>query len=86
MVGAAVSWKEDLETPLPRKVLFATREQMLAFAERGRCAMNPEDRQACEHGLSIGRGRIWLNLTAEQYATLLSLAAPAGKVIVFSPR
>ncbi len=43
---------------------------MLAFAERGGCVMNLEDRQAFEHGLEIGRGGIWLCLTEEQYAAL----------------
>ena len=62
--------EEDLKTPLPRKVLFATPEKMLAFAERGGCVMNLEDRQEFEHGLSIGRGGIWLSLTAEQYKAL----------------
>ena len=44
--------EEDLKTTLPRRVSFATPEQMLAFAERGGAAMNLEDRQVFEHGLS----------------------------------
>jgi hypothetical protein len=60
----------DLKTPLPRKVVFTTPEQMLAFAERGGCVMDLEDRQAFEHGIEIGRGGLWLSLTAEQYAAL----------------
>jgi hypothetical protein len=62
--------EEDLKTTLPRKVRFETPEQMVAFAERGGAVLNLEDRQAFEHGLSIGRGGIWLNLNMEQYATL----------------
>ncbi|AXC09645.1 hypothetical protein ACPOL_0260 [Acidisarcina polymorpha] len=62
--------EEDLKTPLPRKVCFATPEELLAFAERGGAVMKLEDRQAFERGLSIGRGVIWLNLSAEQYAKL----------------
>jgi hypothetical protein len=62
--------EEDLKTPLPRKVMFATPEKMLAFAERGGAVMNLEDRQAFEHGIEIGRGGIWLSLTAEQRARL----------------
>ena len=44
--------EEDLKTTLPRKVSFATPEQVLAFAERGGAVMNLEDCQAFEHGLS----------------------------------
>ena len=62
--------EEDLKTTLPRKVSFAAPEQMLAFAERGGAVMNLEDCQAFEHGLSIGRGGIWLNLMTDQYAAL----------------
>jgi hypothetical protein len=29
-----------------------------------------EDRQALEHGLTIGRGGVWLTLTEEQYGKL----------------
>ncbi len=70
--------EEDLKTTLPRKVVFATPEKMLAFAERGGCVMNLEDRQAFEHGLSIGRGEVWLNLTAAQYAALKMCRAKRG--------
>ena len=38
--------EEDLKTSLPRKVIFATSEKMLAFAQRGGAVMNLEDRQA----------------------------------------
>jgi len=43
---------------------------MLEFAQRGGCVLSSEDRQAFEHGLSIGRGDLWLNLTPAQYAKL----------------
>jgi len=62
--------EEDLKTPLHRRVRFISPEIMLAFAERGGAAMNLEDRQAFEHGLSIGRGGIWLNLNGPQYEAL----------------
>ena len=44
--------------------------KLFQLAERGGCTMNPEGRQALEHGIEIGRGGIWLNLTADQYAQL----------------
>ena len=62
--------EEDLKTPLPRKVTFSDPQKMLEFVQRGGCILNLEDRQAFEHGLSIGRGGLWLNLTAEQYTAL----------------
>jgi len=62
--------EEDLKTPLPRKVSFSAPRRMLEFAERGGCVLRLEDRQAFEHGLSIGRGGLLLNLTTEQYAAL----------------
>ncbi len=62
--------EEDLKTMLPRKVTFSDPQKMLEFARRGGCVLNLEDRQAFEHGLSIGPGGLWLNLTAEQYAAL----------------
>ena len=62
--------EEDLKTPLPRKVSFSDPATMLEFAKRGGCILDLETRQAIEHGMEIGRGGIWLELTAEQYAKL----------------
>jgi hypothetical protein len=35
-----------------------------------RYRLNLEGRQAIQHGIDIGRGGIWLELTEEQYAKL----------------
>jgi len=43
---------------------------MLEFAKRGRCFLDLETRQAIEHGMKIGRGGMWLELTPEQSAKL----------------
>lgn len=63
--------EEDLKTPLPKKLTFADAEKLFELAERGGCPMDDlEGRQAMEHGIEIGRGGMWLNLTPEQYAKL----------------
>ena len=62
--------EEDLKTPLPRKLNFRDVGKLFEIAERGGCPMDLEDRQAIEHGIEIGRGGIWLGLTAEQYSKL----------------
>jgi hypothetical protein len=62
--------EEDLKTPLPRRASLSTPAKLLEFAERGGCILSLEDRQAFEHGLSIGRVGLWLNLTRDQYAAL----------------
>jgi hypothetical protein len=70
-----VGWRcqfleEDLKTPLPRELTFRGPAKLFELAVRGGCLMNLEDRQAIEHGIEIGRGSIWLRLTAEQYSKL----------------
>ena len=61
---------EDLRTPLPLKLTFANPNKILEMHERWVTNRLLEDRQAIEHGIEIGRGGVWLNLTAEQYAKL----------------
>ncbi len=62
--------EENLKTPLPRKLVFHDAGKLFEIAERGGSTMDLEGRQALEHGIEIGRGGVWLNLTTEQYAKL----------------
>jgi hypothetical protein len=62
--------EEDLKTSLPKKLTFQSHAKIFELAERGGCALNLEARQAIEHGIEIGRGGIWLQLTEEQYQKL----------------
>lgn len=64
--------EEDLKTPLPRKVTVAGPEKVREMAERGGCNLNLESRQALDHGIEIGRGGVWLELSDEQYQKLLT--------------
>lgn len=65
--------EQDLQTPLPRKLHFRSEEKVRELAERGGCSMNLESRQALDHGIEIGRGGVWLELTEEQYRKLKGL-------------
>lgn len=40
------------------------------MALRGGAGKVLADRQAIEHGITLGRGSAWLNLTTEQYGKL----------------
>jgi hypothetical protein len=62
--------EEDLKTSLPRKVTLDNPAKLIEMAERGGTRLNLEERQALDHGIETGRGGIWLELTAEQYASL----------------
>jgi hypothetical protein len=48
----------------------AIRGEIKELAKRGGASMILEDKQAIDHGIEIGRGSVWLNLTPEQYAKL----------------
>ena len=60
----------DLKTPLPRKLTFATEDKVRELAERGGALQSLENRHALNHGISNGRGGVWLSLSDEQYASL----------------
>jgi hypothetical protein len=60
--------EEDLKTPLPRT--FATSDKILQLAEHAGALHNLECRQAIEHGVSVGRGGVFLMLANEQYGKL----------------
>jgi hypothetical protein len=62
--------EEDLKTPLPKKLAFLSQDMIFTLAKRGGAALGLEAEQAIRHGINIGRGGVWLNLTEEQYARL----------------
>lgn len=70
--GWQVSFLEsDLKTSLRRRLTFANEQKIVELAERGNADLNLESRAAIQHGIGIGRGGFYLNLTDEQYAALL---------------
>ena len=62
--------EQDLKTPLPRKLHFASPGSVVELVERGGGLSNLESRQALDQAIEIGRGGVFLNLTEEQYAKL----------------
>lgn len=62
--------EEDLKTPIPRKLVLPDSAKLMELAERGGYVLNLENRQAIEHAIANGRGSLWLELTADQYAKL----------------
>jgi hypothetical protein len=60
----------DLKTPLPRKLHFASPDKVVELVERGGGLSSLESRQALDQAIEIGRGGVFLSLTAEQYAKL----------------
>jgi hypothetical protein len=62
--------EEDLKTSLPRKVILCSQEKVREMARRGGAAMSLDVLQALDHGIEIGRGGIWLELSDEQYQKL----------------
>ncbi len=63
--------EQDLKTTLPRRITLASHEKVREMARRGGAAMSLDVLQALDHGIEIGRGGIWLELTDEQYQALL---------------
>jgi hypothetical protein len=62
--------EEDLKTPLPRRVIVKSVDKVREMARKGGASMNLESHQALEHGIEMGRGGVWLELTEEQYGRL----------------
>ena len=62
--------EQDLKTPLPRTLHFASPDKVVELVERGGGLSNLESRQALNQAIEIGRGGVFLSLTAEQYARL----------------
>ena len=62
--------EQDLKTPLPRKLHFASPDKVVELVERGGGLSNLESRQALDRVIEIGRGGVFLSLTAEQHFKL----------------
>lgn len=60
----------DLQTSLRKHLTFASERKIVELAERGNADLNLEGRAAIQHGIAIGRGGFYLNLTPEQYSRL----------------
>jgi hypothetical protein len=60
----------DLQTPLPRRLHFASSNKVVELVERAGGFIDQEARLMLEQGISMGRGGVFLNLTEEQYAKL----------------
>ena len=60
----------DACTPLPRHLTFAIAEKIFDTARAGGADFTSEGRCMIEHGISIGRGSVWLHLTEAQYQKL----------------
>jgi len=58
--------ESDAKTSLPKKLNFTDSTKIIELAKRGTAFLNLEHRQGVEHGISMGRGGVWLNLTLEQ--------------------
>lgn len=62
--------EEDLKTPLRRRLHFRDPEKIRTIVDKVGNFANLQDREALDHGLSIGRGGVWLQLTEDQYKRL----------------
>jgi len=60
----------DLKTPLPRKLHFISAAKVIELVELGGGITDQESRQMLDQAIVTGRGGVFLNLTAEQYAKL----------------
>lgn len=63
--------EDDRKTPLPLKLLLADDEKIFEVAKRGGFTLNIAGRREIEEALRKREGGVWLELTAEQYQTLL---------------
>ena len=65
--------KADLKTPLPRRLHFTSPDKIIELVQRGGGFTDQDSRIAINQGIEMGRGGVFLNLTAEQYAKLGSI-------------
>lgn len=57
----------DCRTSVGRCLTFSDPDKIIDLAQRGGATLDLATRQGIEHGISIGRGGVWLFLTPEQY-------------------
>jgi hypothetical protein len=62
--------ESDLKTPLRRKLTFQCPEKVEELIRRGGGMPDLAAKQAVAHGVDMGRGGVYLNLTEEQYRAL----------------
>ena len=60
----------DLKTALPRKLHFTSAGKVIDRVERGGALRDQESRLMLNQAIATGRGAVFLNLMAEQYAKL----------------
>ena len=60
----------DLQTPLPKRLHFASSDKVVELIERGGGFTDQETRLMVNQGIETGRGGLFLQLTEEQYAAL----------------
>lgn len=60
----------DLQTALPRKLVFKSPGKIIELVERGGGFKDQESRLMLEQGIAMGRGGVFLSLTDQQYAKL----------------
>ena len=71
--GWSVTFLEaDCKTSVGRRVAFTDPDRIIELAKRGGVTLDLSTRQAIEHGISMGRGSVWLFLTSDQYHRLQS--------------
>lgn len=62
----------DLKTPLKLKLNFSDPNKIYELADRSLRRLNLEERQGIDHGIEIGRGGFYIEVTDEQYAVIRS--------------
>lgn len=60
----------DAKTPLRRQLNFADPQKIRDLVERTPTKLQSEQKQALEYAIEIGRGGLWIEVTAAQYAVL----------------
>jgi hypothetical protein len=62
--------KQDLKTPLPRKLHFTSSDNIIELVQRGSGSTDQESRLMLDQAIVTGRGGVFQNLTPEQYSKL----------------
>jgi hypothetical protein len=59
-----------LKTSLPRKLRLASADKVVVLVDQGGGLTEQESRLMLDQAIVTGRGRVFLNLTAERYTKL----------------